>query len=83
MTEDDIRVVAQFLHRSVQLSLQLQKEANSRLLKDFVRVATTGNGEGVQQVKALKKEVTAFARRWPLPGVVGEIRRPAGIAEDD
>ncbi|EJF63611.1 SHMT-domain-containing protein, partial [Dichomitus squalens LYAD-421 SS1] len=86
MTEDDMKVVADFLHRAVQLSLTLQKEAGSKLLKDFVRVATTpADGKvGAQQVAGLRKEVREFARRWPLPGVdVSTLTRPAGIEADD
>ena len=86
MLEADIKVVAEFLHRAVQTALVLQKEAGSKLLKDFVRVATTPeDGKvGAQQVRELGKEVRAFARRWPLPGVdVSTLQRPAGIHEDD
>ena len=86
MMEEDIKVVADFLHRAVQTSLVLQKEAGSKLLKDFVRVATKPeDGKiGHRQVKELGKEVRTFARRWPLPGVdVSSISRPAGIHEDD
>ena len=51
----------------------------SKLLKDFLRVA-----EGSEEVRALRTEVRAFARKWPLPGVdVSNIVRPAGIEEDD
>ena len=86
MTEADMKVVAEFLHRAVQTSLTLQQEAGSKLLKDFVRVATSpADGKvGAQQVKDLGKEVRAFARRWPLPGVdVSTLQKPAGIHEDD
>ncbi|THH28449.1 hypothetical protein EUX98_g5731 [Antrodiella citrinella] len=86
MLESDIKVVADFLHRAVQLSLILQKEAGSKLLKDFVRVATTQSEgkQGAQLVKGLRREVQAFARKWPLPGVdVSTLRRPAGIEEED
>jgi len=85
MLEEDHKKVAQFLHRTVQLSLQIQKEAGSKLLKDFIRVAT-GGGESAQAVKQLKQEVHAFARSFPLPGLdVGPqgLKRPAGIPEDD
>lgn len=78
MTEDDVRQVASFLHRTVQTSLAVQKEAGSKLLKDFERVATNH-----AQVVELRREVRTFARRFPLPGVVGEIKRPAGIEEED
>ncbi|EIN08894.1 glycine hydroxymethyltransferase [Punctularia strigosozonata HHB-11173 SS5] len=86
MLEDDIKQVGEFLNRAVQIALVLQKEAGSKLLKDFVRVATQGGEglEGYKQVKELKKEVQEFARKWPLPGVdVSDLKRPAGISEDD
>ena len=84
MRDEDIKVVADFLHRAVQLSLLLQKEAGSKLLKDFVRVATTA-AEGKQghlQVKQLRDEVAAFASKWPLPGVdVSTLQKPTGLHE--
>jgi glycine hydroxymethyltransferase len=82
MKEDDIKVVADFLHRAVQLALLLQKEAGSKLLKDFVRVATVhSEGHvGYTQVKQLRSEVVAFASKWPLPGVdVSTLQKPAGM----
>jgi len=84
MKEEDIKVVANFLHRSVQLSLQLQKEAGTKLLKDFVRVATTpSEGKtGYIQVKELRKDVREFASKWPLPGVdVSNLKEPVGFIE--
>jgi len=84
MQEEDIKIVAGFLHRAVQLSLVLQKEAGSKLLKDFVRVATTAE-EGKQghiQVKQLRDEVVAFASKWPLPGIdVSTLTKPEGLHE--
>lgn len=70
--------VADFLHRAVQIALSLQKEAGSRLLKDFVRVATEGNGEGKRQLEELNKEVAAFAQSFPLPGIpdTSNLKRP-------
>ncbi|EEB91319.1 hypothetical protein MPER_10337 [Moniliophthora perniciosa FA553] len=85
MTEKDIKVVADFLHRSIQLSLLLQKEAGSKLLKDFVRVATTQEEgkQGFAQVKQLRDEVRAFAKQWPLPGVdAANFKKPAGVDEN-
>ena len=84
MKEEDIKVVAEFLHRAVQLSLELQKEAGSKLLKDFERVATSGNGEGAKKVQVLCKEVRVFAKKFPLPGVdVSTLRKPDGFIGDD
>lgn len=85
MLQDDMKIVADFLHRAVQTSLALQKEAGSKLLKDFVRVAIAKeeSAVGAQQVRQLGQEVREFARKWPLPGVdVSELTMPAGIHED-
>ncbi|KAF8755389.1 Interconversion of serine and glycine [Rhizoctonia solani] len=80
MKEEDIKQVAEFLHRAVQLSLALQKQAGSKLLKDFERAASEGQGKA--DVEALRKDVQEFARRWPLPGVdVNNLTRPEGIPE--
>ncbi|KAG5724852.1 Serine hydroxymethyltransferase 2 [Termitomyces sp. T112] len=84
MRSEDIKVVAEFLHRAVQLSLLLQKEAGSKLLKDFVRVATTQEEgkTGYAQVKQLRDEVRVFASRWPLPGVdVSTLTKPEGFLD--
>ncbi|KAF9511260.1 hypothetical protein BS47DRAFT_1373116 [Hydnum rufescens UP504] len=84
MVEDDIKIVADLLHRAVQLSVQVQKEAGSKLLKDFVRVATTGEGEGAKAVRVLRHDVRTFARKFPLPGLdVTTLVKPDGLEEDD
>jgi glycine hydroxymethyltransferase len=79
MGTEEMKKVADFMHRAVQISLQLQKEAGSKLLKDFLRVAQEGDGEGRKALVALKQEVGEFARGFPLPGVeTSTIRAPAG-----
>lgn len=85
MRDADVEVVADLLHRAVQLALLLQKEAGSKLLKDFVRAATVPQEGrvGAAQVRALRGEVRAFAVRWPLPGVdVAGLTKPEGIHDD-
>ena len=85
MLESDIKIVAGFLHRAVQLALLIQKESGSKLLKDFVAAASTQQEgkEGAKLVKQLRKEVKEFATKWPLPGVdVKDLKKPAGIEED-
>jgi glycine hydroxymethyltransferase len=82
MVESDMKTVASFLHRAVQLSLICQKEAGTKMLKDFVRVATTESEgkEGWKQVRDLKAEVEEFAKKWPLPGVdVSTFQKPEGV----
>jgi len=83
MREDDIKVIASFLHRVVQITSQIQKECGSKLIKDLLRVAAEGQTEGAQALKVLRKDVCQFATKWPLPGVdVKTLKRPAGIEED-
>ncbi|KAH9822333.1 serine hydroxymethyltransferase [Melampsora americana] len=61
--------VANFMDRVIKISLKLQTEAGSKLLKDFLKVATEGEGEGKRELDLLKKEVGIFSRRFGLPGV--------------
>jgi glycine hydroxymethyltransferase len=82
MLESDVRQVGEFLHRAVQIALHIQKETGSKLLKDFVAAAT--KGDVAKQVHELRREVAAFAKRWPLPGIdTSKLTRPAGIEEDE
>jgi glycine hydroxymethyltransferase len=84
MNEEHIKKVAEFIHRAIQIALKLQKEAGSKLLKDFERVALTGDGEGAKAIKELRKDVRAFAKQFPLPGVdVSNLTKPEGFEGDD
>jgi glycine hydroxymethyltransferase len=84
MKEEDFKTVAGFLHRAIQIGLQLQKEAGSKLLKDFERVALNGDGEGSKSVNELRKEVRVFAKQFPLPGVdLSTLTKPEGFEGDD
>lgn len=69
MTEKDVEQVAEFLHRVVQISLTTQKEAGSKLLKDFVKAYESGEGEAPKLIAELKKDVLAFSTSFPLAGV--------------
>lgn len=79
MFEPEMEQVGEFLHRAIEIAGILQKEAGSKLLKDFVKMATEGNGEGRKAIEQLKKDVVAFATKYPLPGVPdsSKIVRPA------
>jgi len=68
MFEPEMRTVADFLHRAVQIGLQAQKEAGSKLLKDFV-ARLQGDGEAAKALAQLTHDVHEFAERFPLPGV--------------
>jgi glycine hydroxymethyltransferase len=60
--EADFEKVAEFLHRAVQLAIQLQNESG-KMLKDFILAI-----EKNLKVQELKQEVYQFARSFPMPG---------------
>ncbi|GAA5952073.1 hypothetical protein JCM10213_005354 [Rhodosporidiobolus nylandii] len=60
MKDAEMSVVADMLHRAVQIGLKAQSESGSRLLKDFV-AKLEGDGEAAQQLKQLKQGVHDFA----------------------
>jgi hypothetical protein len=64
-----LQKVAEFLHRVVQISLVTQKEAGSKLLKDFTKAYESGSGEAPRLIEELKQDVMKFATSFPLPGV--------------
>ncbi|GAA5984352.1 hypothetical protein JCM10908_003310 [Rhodotorula pacifica] len=68
MFEPEMVKVADFLHRAVQIGLQAQKEAGSKLLKDFV-LKLEGEGEAARALRSLTQDVHQFAEAFPLPGV--------------
>ncbi|KAM0748811.1 glycine hydroxymethyltransferase [Meredithblackwellia eburnea MCA 4105] len=69
MKEPEMEIVSDFLHRAVQIALKAQEECGSKLLKDFVKTVTEGEGEAKKQLEQLKKDVEEFAVKFPLPGV--------------
>ncbi|SCV69464.1 BQ2448_2484 [Microbotryum intermedium] len=69
MKEPEMEIVAEFLHRAVQIALSAQKECGSKLLKDFVKTVTEGEGESRKALQQLAKDVNEFAEKYPLPGV--------------
>lgn len=81
MTEKDVEQVAEFLHRVVQISLTTQKEAGTKLLKDFTKAFESGSGEAPKLIAELKKDVMKFATSFPLPGIpdTSKIVRPEGV----
>lgn len=81
MGEADVEKVAEFLHRVIQISLTTQKEAGTKLLKDFTRAYESGSGEAPKLISELKQDVMKFATSFPLPGVPNTalIKRPAGV----
>jgi len=60
--EADFVKVAELLHRLAVVAIAIQEKAGKQL-KDFVVAA-----EASEEVKAIKADVEAFARSFPMPG---------------
>ena len=63
LKEAEFEKIADFLDRVIKISVSIQ-EAKGKKLQDFV-AALADNAE----LKALKEEVEAFAKDFPLPGL--------------
>ena len=63
LVEADFVQVAEFLHTALQLTLKIQSTLDSKKLVDFVKAI-----EGNEELGALRKQVSAFATSFPMPG---------------
>ncbi|KAJ2005335.1 glycine hydroxymethyltransferase shm1 [Coemansia thaxteri] len=61
--EADFERIGELLHRTVEISSEVQKECGSKLLKDFIAAAAKSG-----KIAVLQKEVEAFATSFPMPG---------------
>ncbi|XP_075999111.1 serine hydroxymethyltransferase, cytosolic [Genypterus blacodes] len=69
LMEDDFRKVAEFIHRGIVLTLEVQKSLEPKAtLKEFVQALA--QGEKFQlQVADIRAEVEAFGGGFPMPGL--------------
>ncbi|XP_048847414.1 serine hydroxymethyltransferase, cytosolic [Brienomyrus brachyistius] len=68
LLEEDFRKVAEFIHRGIELTLEIQKEMNPKAtLKEF-KDALAQTERHQMKVKEIREEVEAFAGRFPMPG---------------
>uniref|UniRef100_A0A8C7KT40 Serine hydroxymethyltransferase n=1 Tax=Oncorhynchus kisutch TaxID=8019 RepID=A0A8C7KT40_ONCKI len=69
MVEDDFRKVAEFIHRGIQVTLDIQASLQPKAtLKEF-KEALAGEGKHQERVAELRGEVEAFAGGFPMPGL--------------
>uniref|UniRef100_A0A8K9X1Y4 Serine hydroxymethyltransferase n=1 Tax=Oncorhynchus mykiss TaxID=8022 RepID=A0A8K9X1Y4_ONCMY len=69
MVEDDFRKVAEFIHRGIQMTLDIQASLQPKAtLKEF-KEALAGEGKHQERVAELRGEVEAFAGGFPMPGL--------------
>uniref|UniRef100_A0A2K5DUE3 Serine hydroxymethyltransferase n=1 Tax=Aotus nancymaae TaxID=37293 RepID=A0A2K5DUE3_AOTNA len=68
LLEKDFQKVAHFIHRGIELTLQIQSDTGVRAtLKEFKERLAGDKYKGA--VQALREEVESFASLFPLPGV--------------
>ncbi|XP_060250690.1 serine hydroxymethyltransferase, cytosolic isoform X2 [Ovis aries] len=71
LLEEDFRKVAHFIHRGIELTLQIQDAVGVKAtLKEFME-KLAGAEEHQRAVTALRAEVESFATLFPLPGLPG------------
>jgi len=59
---DDMKQVADFLHESLQIAIEIQKQSGPKL-KDFVDVAQKS-----EKIISLRERVRFLAKKFPMPG---------------
>ena len=64
-TQDDMKVVVQFIHRAFSLALEVQAASGPKLV-DWRREME--KLENVAKVNEIKKDVETMALKFPLPG---------------
>lgn len=69
LLEKEFQKVAQFIHRGIELTLQIQNDVGIKAtLKEF-KEKLAGDEKHQQAVRALREEVESFASLFPLPGL--------------
>ena len=66
LKENDFEKIADFLHKAVELALEVQA-SHGKMLKDW-KLGLEGN----PAVDTLRAEVEAFAESFPMPGFTRE-----------
>uniref|UniRef100_A0A9L0K730 Serine hydroxymethyltransferase n=1 Tax=Equus asinus TaxID=9793 RepID=A0A9L0K730_EQUAS len=69
LLEKEFQKVAQFIHRGIELTLQIQNDVGIKAtLKEF-KEKLAGDEKHQRAVRALREEVESFASLFPLPGL--------------
>ena len=64
--EEDFKQVAEFVHRGIQLTTDIQDACGSKKLVDFKKYVTD---KKPSEIERMRKEVIEFALQFPAPGV--------------
>uniref|UniRef100_A0A452TIN7 Serine hydroxymethyltransferase n=1 Tax=Ursus maritimus TaxID=29073 RepID=A0A452TIN7_URSMA len=69
LLEKEFQKVAHFIHRGIELTLQIQNDVGAKAtLKEF-KEKLAGDEKHQRAVRALREEVESFASLFPLPGL--------------
>uniref|UniRef100_A0A8C2K1M7 Serine hydroxymethyltransferase n=1 Tax=Cyprinus carpio TaxID=7962 RepID=A0A8C2K1M7_CYPCA len=69
LLEDDFRKVAEFIHRGIELTLEIQRNMNPKAtLKEF-KDELAQNEKYKLKINVIQKEVEDFAGKFPMPGL--------------
>lgn len=69
LVEEDFKKVAEYIHRGIELTLQIQSSLDPKAtLKDFKEALANGE-KHKERVAEIKGEVEAFSGRFPMPGL--------------
>ena len=68
MTESDMDIISEFIHRAVLIASVVQEKAGSKKLVDFSRVLSQDE-EIKKNLKILADDVESVAVKFPLPGL--------------
>ncbi|XP_047215732.1 serine hydroxymethyltransferase, cytosolic-like isoform X2 [Girardinichthys multiradiatus] len=69
MVEEDFKKVAHFIHRGIELTLEVQRGLDPKAtLKEFIQALAQGE-KFKQRVAEIRTEVEAFAAQFPMPGL--------------
>uniref|UniRef100_A0A673K5Y2 Serine hydroxymethyltransferase n=1 Tax=Sinocyclocheilus rhinocerous TaxID=307959 RepID=A0A673K5Y2_9TELE len=69
LLEDDFHKVAEFIHRGIELTLEIQRNMNPKAtLKEF-KDELAQNEKYQLKINVIRKEVEDFAGKFPMPGL--------------
>ncbi|XP_030069171.1 serine hydroxymethyltransferase, cytosolic isoform X2 [Microcaecilia unicolor] len=69
LTEEDFRKVANFIHRGIELTLEIQNDMSPKAtLKEF-KEKLAWDEKYQSKIKSIKEEVEVFAGVFPIPGM--------------
>lgn len=69
LVEEDFRLVAEFIHRCIQLTVEIQTSMNPKAtLKEF-KEKLAQDEDYQKRLTEIRTEVEAFAAKFPMPGL--------------